>query len=485
MASDKRNFTNFANQDDFAGHINKDKNVYEFPTLYKTASTGKPREWRIYCRLIKEDSKQPDITKKQNWNLIAENEVPMKDIYLTNGEKIPDGTIAQFWTETGIIGMKISRSAATYILAPKNKGKKNERNVLQQAMVAARGKYLKKIDDGSSTTLEEDVGKSETKIKLDGISNKNVMYYPMLAKKFEDFENKITYPLAAQPKLDGNRCVVFLNSIEKPTYKNVVMYTRSHKEFPSNDTNDSIRKAVLSILVKNYDKIKGESIYLDGELYKHNKSLQDINSDVRGKDAVKGAIQYWIYDHFYPSYDKETFKVRMEILSTILQEFDKDQKELLREVETKIIQNRKNLDIYYKEMLESNFEGIIIRTLNGHYLKSSTKKSEQLRSKDLLKRKEVYDEEFEVVGFTQGVNGKEIGAVIWVCAANNHDDDDNADEFHVTPNMPIKERYEIYKECLKKFDSKYKGRMMTVEFRSLSDKGIPLQAKAIEFRDYK
>lgn len=475
MASDKRNFTNFSNEDDFPGKINSDKNMYEFPTLYKTASTGKPRQWVIYCRLIKEDSMDTDLTKKQNWNELEETEVPMKQKYLENGEKVPDGIVAQIWTEGGIIGMKISRSAATYILEPKNAGKKNERNVLQQALVNMRSKYLKKIDDGSSTNID-----AETEL----VVSEKTKYYPMLAKKYEDFIGKIKFPVYVQPKLDGNRCVVFLDTIDNPTYKNVIMYTRSHKELPYNKTNDAIRKALLDLLADNYHAVAPkESLFLDGELYMHNKSLQQIGSDAKGKNAAAGAIQYWVYDHFYPSYDKEPFSERVDILAEIYDELADEHKSLIKLLDTWEVTSADQLNDLYKEVLDENYEGLMIRTPDGPYLKSATKKSEQLRSKDLLKRKEVFDDEFEVVGFTDGNNGKEIGAVIWICKIENPVEGNG--EFHVTPNMPLKERYVIYKECLKKFDTKYKGRMMTVEYRGLSDNGIPLMAKAIAFRDYK
>ena len=56
--------------------------------------------------------------------------------------------------------------------------------------------------------------------------------------------------------------------------------------------------------------------------------------------------------------------------------------------------------------------------------------------------------------------------------------------FNVTPNLPINERYKIYKECKEKFNEKYKDRMLTVQYRGFSKYGVPLQAKAIEFRDF-
>jgi ATP-dependent DNA ligase len=476
MAASKRSQVGF---EDFPGEINTDKNLYEFPTLYKTAVNNKIRQWNIFIRLIKEDSRDVKETKQQNWNLLIEDEVPIKESYLLDQIRIPDGIIAELWTESGIMEMKISRSAATYILVPKNLGKKNERNVLQQAMIEARSKYLKKIDDGSVLTIKKTSGT---------IINNNTKFYPMLAKKFEDYENKIKYPVDVQGKLDGNRCVTFLDSSEpNSTYENVIMYSRSHKDFPYNSSNDTIRKSLVDVLKNNYHRFKSdttndESLFLDGELYKHGKSLQNINSVIKdtgvskkSKSKVEINIQYWIYDLFYPSYTNEGFTFRYDLLKKIYASLDEEKKKNIILVETHTVNSREELDTLYQEYLEKGYEGIIIRTRDGPYLKSPTKKSEQLRSKDLLKRKEIFDAEFEVVDYKDG-EGKEDGAVIWICITSD------GKTFSVTPNMTYEERYEIYKECEKKFKKKYLGRMLTVEYRGLSDDGIPLQLKAKGFR---
>jgi len=103
----------------------------------------------------------------------------------------------------------------------------------------------------------------------------------------------------------------------------------------------------------------------------------------------------------------------------------------------------------------------------------------------LLKRKPVYDQEFEVVGFTSGKKGKALGAVIWQCKTLNEK------IFNVDPTgewASYKNRYNTYKECIKNngqgFIDKYKGRKLLVEFREWTNKGIPSHAKAISFRDY-
>jgi ATP-dependent DNA ligase len=459
MSANIRSFVNF---EDFPGEINEDKNWYEFPKLYKTTESGKIREWQVIIRCIKEDSKSA-LTKKQNWDLLLEDEVSVKAKYLENDFKMPSGILVQYWTETGIQGMKISRSAATYVVA-KNVGKKNERNALQQALVDCRSKYLKKIDEGSTNI--EALAKNIENITI----NQKTMFYPMLAKKYEDFINKFTYPVYVQPKLDGCRCIAFLDDNNEPTYKNVILYTRQQKDWPFNDSNNEIRKNLLNILVENYDNDLNQSIFLDGELYVHDLPLQEINSIARGK--TNDLLEYHVYDMFYPNYDKESFAYRIKSLENIIKN-----NQLVKLVSTHYVQSREEDDKLYINYLEKKYEGTIVRTNDCPYLKSSTKKSEQLRSKNLLKRKETFDSEFEVVGYSQGTKGKNVGAIVWVLAAGDK-------TFNAVPNLSHEERYKIFEECEKKFDKKYKNRMMTVEYRGLSNDGIPLQAKAIEFRDY-
>src|SRR6185436_11439161 len=172
MSADKRSFCDF---DQFPGSINLDTNQYEFPKLFKMGANDKIREWAVYIRLITKDSQNVKETKQQNWNALIENKIPIHQEYITDTKSFPDGALVELWTETGIKGMKISRSAVTYIKG-KLIGKANERNPLQQALVAARGKWMKKVDEGSTSNLEE-----VTTITVSQDSG-NIMYYPMLAK---------------------------------------------------------------------------------------------------------------------------------------------------------------------------------------------------------------------------------------------------------------------------------------------------------------
>lgn len=465
MSSEKREFTDFAN---FPGEIQK-SGIYEFPTLYHNSATGKVRQWTIFVRLIKSASKLN--SKEPNWNLLSEDQVPIKQQYLEDDAELPSGILSQVWTESGFINMKITRSAASYPEI-KNKGKKNERNVLHQALVQARGDYLKKLRAGG----KPDIPNHNTKVTK--------KYFPMLARNYKDLGSKLVYPVYVQPKLDGLRCLIYLdkNPAEHKdhsdiTEQDVILYTRDKLEFPINHTTKLLKSSLLQTLIDNYDEKKGGSIYLDGELYKHGVSLQKINSMMRKEDlthSTKNFIEYNLFDLFYPDID-QTFEERNVLLQKIHSTLDNDAKKIVQLVPTELAKSRDVEDSLFAKNLKSGYEGSIIRDKDGIYAKGSIKSS-TIRSKALLKRKPVFDEEFEVVGFTQGTKGKDVGALIWICSTKNDI------EFNVVPNMTYEERYALYKECLKKFDTKYKNRMLTVEFRGLSDDKVPQHAKAIGFR---
>jgi ATP-dependent DNA ligase len=458
MSSDKRKFDNFK---EFPGKINNDTDNYEFPKLFTEDKSGNKREWSIYVRLIKQDSKKS--YKMVNWNLTEENQIVIKPEYLKDDVNIPKGIISEVWTESGIVGGEITRSAPTYPIE-KNIGRANYRDYFKQALIYARGKYLKKVDEGGK--------------KLDSIKTTETKYFPMLAKRYDEYikRHSIKWPVYVQPKLDGIRCLAYLKTNKNPTYNDVILYTRKKKDYPNNEFNDAIRQELLPVLVKLYDK----SIYLDGELYNHNVKLQNINHYVRTEDLQENIetskkIQYWIYDAFNPSTAKETtFAERFKLLNEIKKLVTKSK--IIKITETLEIKNQEQLDKQYNKYIKDDYEGMMIRAKDGVYA-TSAKGTNGLRSSDLLKRKEIFTDEFEVVGWTDGISGKEIGAIIWICQTKN------GKKFNVTPNLDYKERYKIYNECKKNFENKYANRQLTIEYRGLSEDNIPQHAKGINFRN--
>ncbi len=466
MSSDKRQFSNFTK---FQGNILNESGEYAFPVLYHKDSNDNMRMWKINIRLIKGNiNKTP--TYKIDWDVMKDNTIPIIPSYLNNID-IPANSIAQMWVETGVINGKISRHIPTYP-KPKNIGKKNERNSLEQALVLSRSQFLKKINMGLTTTPNKNV-------KI----NASTMYFPMLVHKYENEKKRLNYPLYVQPKLDGARVIAFLTKKPQsnPTYKDVKLYTRQKKEYIGFD---SIRKDLLEPLCDLWNIRDNESIYVDGEFYKHGMNLQIISGAVRNpkRKCIKKykGIKFHVFDAFYPSNNDDTFQDRINILNDLFELIDSSEIVL---VKTMLVKNEKDQELLYNKYLKKEYEGTILRNVDSLYLTSPTNNSSKIRSKFVLKRKPKFRDEFEIVGFNQGTKGRDIGAIIWQCKL--HDSDKT---FTATPNIPYDERYKLFK-LLKKnkqsiFISKYKNRMMTIEYEDLSTDGTPLRAKSVGFREH-
>lgn len=228
-----------------------------------------------------------------------------------------------------------------------------------------------------------------------------------------------------------------------------------------------------------YDKKSG-SIYLDGELYRHGKRLQDISGESRNeKKPELNLNQYHIYDCFYADELDSPFEHRNRQLANIQECLSDEDKEFIRIVPTTEVFDEKDAFSKFDYYVNQGYEGIMLRNKDGKYLASASKTGDILRSRDLVKLKSKSTDEFEVVGFDQGKRGKDIGAIIWKVKTKT------GKVFNVTPkDMTYDERKKYYKECIDDFDNLYKGKMLTVEYEILSKDGVPQRGKSLVFRDY-
>lgn len=453
MASDKRDFTDFAN---FPGSIDG-SGYHSLPTLWLLDDRNRWRKWDIHIRLIK-----PVETNfvSIDWNLLEEKQIKIKPEYYEEECQIADA-FAQVWVETGILDGKITQNAPTYFMEPKNAGKANERNVFQCALIYARSQWLKRKEKGSTETKKE--RRSETQVS----------YFPMLAMKQDKGMKHIKFPAYIQPKLDGMRCLMYLLK-KNGGVKNVIAYSRNKKPILSVE---SIKKILYPYLNSLYDEENEQSIYLDGELYKHGKRLQDITGDARNS-SNSNQNEYHIYDCFYPKEPELTFKQRNEQILELFKNME-DIKSVVY-VPTELVKSEKQAIQVAKKFKRMGYEGAILRNILGPYIFSADVKSEsKLRSNDLVKMKPTFTDEFEVVDYTDGSKGKDQGAIIWICQTTD------GNQFNVTPKeMTYEERRELYSKAQENFDSSFKSRMLTVEYQDLSADGIPLRAKSVGFRDY-
>jgi ATP-dependent DNA ligase len=398
-------------------------NTFVYDELVYLDSKNKKRVYKSFVRMVKKKVEHPT-----NWNVLLDEVIHFTDKYL-KGEEIPKCHV-QHWTEYGQLDRKITRSSPKYPAA-KHIGHKNERNILMQAMFETNAAYIKKKDETQSTSEIHEFA----------------YVYPMLAVD----KGTHNFPAYAQPKLNGQRCLAFKKGDE------IVMYTRGLKDWPRSPALCKISAELEAADIGDY--------YLDGELYVHGKSLEELGQ-IRSS-TYSGPAEYHVFDCFRLK-EAESFKKRYKKLQTF--KF----KSHIKLVETIIIENLKEEDAYLAACLKKNYEGIMIREMKGVYKYTFNKVSR--RSSSVIKKKPLYDAEFEVVGYTQG-RGKDAGAIIWICRT------EGGKEFNVVPKLNYSMRQQLFKDCEKNF-GKFKNRMLKVEYRELSDTGVPLRAKAIDFRDF-
>lgn len=480
MAAQKRDFSDFSA---FPGHVRED-GVWTFPVVVGADSKGKLRMWEIYVRLIRTKDGTSPPPRPINWiedPQYVDEIVGIEEKWYTvvPGQALPQHVIAQMYTVSGQQGGKRSVAAPTYVTAGKNQGKKNARNILQQALIEARSKYLKKIDATG-------FGASDAPNIVDDINkNKAKRPYPMAAHKYDDNprdpKSRLVYPLWIQPKFDGGRVVAYWDE----DLGKVVAYTRHLKDI---DGNDHIMQSLAELFayIRALPGNIGKGLYLDGEFYKHGLSLQTISGMMRrgardeGKDA---RLDYYIFDAFYPFDEGKknwNFAQRTQLLMTLVKgRVDNSAVRTsaypyLMFVDELLVDTPKQGDDVYERFInQERWEGAMYRNMEAPYEFSLVKEK---RSYHLRKRKPRHSAEYTVIGFTEGDSGKDRGAIIWILRT------DGGHEFTSTPvGMTYEERYALFtlfKSDPTVFGREWFGKQMTVEYDDISDDGVPLRAKA-------
>lgn len=291
---------------------------------------------------------------------------------LDNKGKIRSWTMevqgGKFRTITGIKGGAMITNEWT-ICEGKNIGKTNETTPEQQAISEAMSQIQKKRDKGYKDTTDDAMLPSQ--------------FECMTAKKYDGWDGETVY---SQPKFDGIRCNASVTG----------MMSRGFKPIP---TVPHIEEA-LQDFFKQYP-----TITLDGELYNHElrDDFNEIASLVKRKNLTpedlersKNMVQYHVYDYFDSKYPDEKYGDRINAL------LDHMKVPFVIIAPTTLCKSEEELDKCYQEYVGEGFEGQMIRIPNSVY--------EQKRSKNLLKRKPLYDdgcieEEFEIVG-VHDANGK-------------------------------------------------------------------------------
>jgi ATP dependent DNA ligase domain len=461
-----------------------DKNgILRAPVLYNMNTRGKFLLWRIFVSL--EDVSNPNRPMTYG--------IEQKFI---NRSQIPEDVVAVYWTESGQEGGAVLTSEKTTIEVGKNIGRSNFTTPLTQAILDARSLYLKKIRKGSVTSKSKirKVGEVVTFEDLANDTNRGPApwrIFAMAMHNYNKFKRHITYPATVQAKLDGTLFIVVRHPLlPEVNGRHIDGYSRRRETY---ETQDHILEELYPILESH------PGWHIVGELWKRGHVLQDVSGSARRKvdSRLKSKavlLNFNIFDCFRIDQPELGFMDRQAKLDEIFAPYNNlaDAAHLKR-IETVRVKNEAEMMTHYESYLRSNLEGAIVRNLDAPYEFGLNREK---RTYKTLKIKPRDDAEWPIVGYTDGRQGKEVGAVIWTLAENDEGVKKRTGEllpiaerrtFNVTPNQPYNERYFIFSKL--ESDSavmdRVRGKPYTIQYTRLSTDHLPQEPKGLHFRDTK
>lgn len=295
-----------------------------------------------------------------------------------------------------------------------------------------------------------------------GVTDSNGFKKHMLAKQADKVAtsvfDKIKYWYGSR-KIDGVRCSFYWKDGEVRTA------SRGGGDYDASTSFMRHNPKLIQFFEEHPD------IVLDGELYKHGKSLQQISGAARLEKDTAGMdwLEYYIYDVMDST---KTFEERLDILHDITDELNLgfnperewDDGELkFQIVPQETVVGWANIQKLHDKYVSEGFEGIVIRDPAKVYNFGG-------RTNAMIKVKMYKDAEFEIVGYSEGLRPEDM---VFVCKTKE------GKEFEAKPMGPR----ELKWEYLDRMDEII-GKMATVKYFYLSDEGCPLQPVLKCIRDY-
>lgn len=344
----------------------------------------------------------------------------------------------QVWTEDGEIVTRwgqidgqeqTNRTPAT----GKNAGRANATTAAEQAVKEAEAKYQRQLRLKYVTSTEE----AKT-----GINIKPMRAYSLDEKRAK----KLVFPVTAQPKYDGCRCMAYplADGFVRLMSRGGLDYTLPHIQ----------------------DQLAGRipaGWCLDGELYVHGMSLQTIRHYIETPTEKTYQVKYVCYDMTQlPTTDLD-WSARF----LILYDWYMKNRDLphLAVAPSLAVDSHEDLRLLHDGWVEDGYEGLMVRLPDGKYRLAA-------KSSHLLKMKRFDDEEFTVLAWSLGKDG----IIQYTC------EQEDGLHFEARPVGTAEERQTLLIEAQ---TGQAVGRKLTVRFMGRSDSKIPLHPRAIGFRPAK
>lgn len=340
---------------------------------------------------------------------------------------------------------------------------KAKRTVTEQARLEYNS-HLKKYQDKGYKLLEKDINtyslEDLNKILPEFTTDANGFQKHMLAKQADKVAaSAFEKEWYASRKIDGTRCSFY--------YKDGVIKTASRG---GGDYDPACQHFITNEKLITFFENHPDYI-LDGELYKHGKSLQQISGAARLEKNAYDCdwLEYYIYDIMIPNMP---FKDRLEILEEIQEElglgFDPEHIWNEGDLQMQMVPHVKvsgwlNIKSLHDKYVSEGWEGVVIRDPSKNYKFGG-------RGNEMIKVKMYQDSEFLVTGISEGLRDEDL---CFTCVT------EDGKEFKAKP-MGSRELKQAYRNNLNQII----GKMATVKFFYYSDDGTPLQPVLKCIRDY-
>ena len=389
--------------------------------------------------------------------------------------------------------------------AGKNIGRSNETTPLEQCISETRRKWTdKKEKEAYTETKPADCGEGYGDISgndYDDDDGESAIpagpFLPMLAQTFDPADlaagtkkkKVIKFPCFVQPKLDGLRCVSYATRHTAGASGNdataVCLQSRTGAFFTGLPHIAAALRPYLS---------QHPNIVIDGELYTDQMPFEELAGLIKKKKITESdvarlkKVKYHVYDIYDHTRHDMPYSERLGLLASAVRRCGcvandafhssgtpvagaaASSGRMLRSADTTVVATEDAAAVVlvrteqvavlaefrqlFAEFVEVGYEGIMLRNAAGVYRAN-------YRSNDLQKYKEFMEDEYRIIGFTDG-EGRDAGAVIWVCETAD------GKEFTVRPRGTMEQRRDWFND-----GASYIGKNLTVVYQELTEEGKP------------
>lgn len=175
-------------------------------------------------------------------------------------------------------------------------------------------------------------------------------FKPMLAPNETPQEHQLTFPKLLSVKLDGFRCI----------FKEGKMLTRSLKELPNAKLQERFKA------IKEYTKTN--PIILDGEIYSHELTFQEIThfcmTHDTGEEAIPDSLKFHAFDCLDNMDYNRVFLRRLHTLCDVMKKLNHPHGLVVQQI---TINTWQELQERFNEAIDRKFEGVMLKCLESPY----------------------------------------------------------------------------------------------------------------------